>query len=130
MPNVSIPIAVQQKDLVLERLANGVLVKDIATELGVARETISRALSKDPDYQAAIAEALEARLEQRENELENARDGITLARSRELLAHARWRAERLNPQRWGQMKQAVQVNAGDGQVQVNIVSFSDENTSA
>lgn len=92
------------------------LVQQIANELGVARETISRQLSSDPEYQAAITEALDARLEQVEIDLDELPDDasmVTLARVKERLSHARWRAERLNPSRYGQRPMvAVQINSG------------------
>ena len=130
MPNVSVPIAIQKKDYILEQLSNGKLVRQIAEELGCHRMSISAVLSKDPDYQAAIAEALEARLEMADEALETAGDGLSLARAREQHVVARWRAERLLPGKYGQVRQAVQVNAGEGTVQVNIVQFGDETPSA
>ena len=124
MPNVSIPIAIQRKPEVLERLSNGELVRDIAESFGVSREQISRTLASDPEYQAAMRESLDARMEQREKEVECAEDGITLARADKLLTHARWRAERLNAAVYGQQRQAVAVHT-DGPATINIVSYSD-----
>lgn len=120
------------KPTIIERLSNGDKLKHIAADLGIHRVSISRALSKDPEYQQAIAEAIDARLEDAEIQLEEAgalgHVAVTLAR--EVLSHQRWRAERLLPSKYAPMKQAVQVNAGDGQVQVNIVQFGDETPSA
>ena len=48
-------------------------------------------------------------IEQREEELEQAEDALNLARARELLSHARWRAEREFPHRWGQKGSLVVV---------------------
>ena len=122
--NGIIPIAIQRKSEVIERLSNGELVRDIAASIGVSREQISRTLASDPDYQAAMREALDARLEQREYEVECAEDGITLARADKLLTHARWRAERLNPGTYGQVKQAMQVTT-DGPATIQIISYAD-----
>ncbi len=108
-----VPTAIKHKPEILERLSNGETVASIAKSLGIARETLSRTLAHDADYQQAFTEALDARLDQREQELEQASDNITLARARELLSHARWRAERLNPARYGQRPSvAIQVNTG------------------
>ncbi len=113
MPNVSVPTAVKHKEEIIARLTQGELIKDIAADLGVSRQVISRYLASDPDYQAAFTEALDSRLDQRESELEQANDQLSLARARELLSHARWRAERLNPSRYGQRPSvAIQVNTG------------------
>lgn len=127
MPNVSVPTAIKHREEIISRLTDGELVTDIAASLGCSRQVITLQLAHDPEYQAAGIEAIEARMEMYENQLATAPDGLSLARADKLLAQTRWMAERRNPQRWGQMKQAVQVNAADGQVQVNIVSYSDSN---
>jgi len=119
-------VAKLHRDEIIDRVAQGERLVDIAASFGVTYAALSLVLSKDPEYISARHSGLEAKLEQRETELENAPDGLTIARARELLSHARWRAERLNSAVYGQAKQAVQVNAGDGQVQVNIVSWSDD----
>lgn len=113
MPNVKTPTAITHKAQIIERLAQGHLVRDIANDLGISRQVITRYLADDPDYQAAFQIALESRLDDRESELEQASDQLSLARARELLSHARWRAERLNPSRYGQRPTvAIQVNNG------------------
>jgi glycosyltransferase A (GT-A) superfamily protein (DUF2064 family) len=50
-------------------------------------------------------------MELRERQLEVADESVTVARARDLLSHARWRAEREFPERWGQHNQ-VTVNKG------------------
>lgn len=106
-------IAILHRDTILQRLAAGEYQQAIASDLGVSPQAISNQLASDPDYQAAISASLDARLDQREIELEQATDGLGVARARELLSHARWRAERLNPARYGQRPTtAVQINMG------------------
>lgn len=117
MPNVSIPIAIQRKDEICARLAAGELVREIAADLGVHRMTISHVLADDPDYKLAVTEALDARLDDADAAIRDANDQLSLARAREYASMARWRAERLNPSRWGQVRPqaapvAVQVNIG------------------
>lgn len=124
MPNVSVPVAIQHKQEIIERLSSGELVRDIAASLGVHRMSITGQLSDDPEYKAAIAEALEARLERAETSIDSAEDGLALARAREQATMARWRAERMLPHKYGQMKQAIQVNS-DGPTSVKIVSWSE-----
>lgn len=58
-------------------------------------------LRDDAEFQTARIASLDARMARREDELEAATDGVILARARELLSHARWRAEREAPGIWG-----------------------------
>ena len=127
MPNVTVPVAIANLETVLERVASGERLTDIAAEYGRTLPAFTMALSKyAPDqYRAALQEQAEARMNMREEQLESAADGLSVSRARELLAHARWMLERRNPAQWAQMKQAVQVNSSDGKTQVNIVHFGD-----
>lgn len=103
-------IALANRDLILQRLASGDLVHKIAQDLGCNRKTITRTLKDDPDYQDAQSEALDARLERVETEMDElyASDGnvplarVSLINSR--LTQARWRCERLNPSKYGQVR--------------------------
>lgn len=106
MPGPASPI-VAQRETIIRRLSAGDMVGAIAADLGVHRFSISRRMTHDADYQAAMTEGLEARLELREQELEGATDPVCLARTRELLSHARWRAERLNSSKYGQRPTVV-----------------------
>jgi len=127
MPNVSVPIAIQKRDYILQELSNGKLVRQIADELGCHRMSISHTLAADPEYQAAIHEALEARLEMADIALETAHDGLSLQRAREQHVAARWRAERLYSSKYGQRPStAVQINGEGSGMTVNIVSYADE----
>lgn len=129
MPNVSIPTAIKHREEIIERLAAGELVREIADSLGCHRMSISTVLAKDPEYQAAIAEAIEARMEKYEAALdsESLNDGLSLARVKEQLSHVRWKAERLLSHKYGQVRQAVQVNT-EGPATINIVSWADDAT--
>jgi ubiquinone biosynthesis protein UbiJ len=96
-------VAVIHRDLVLERIRAGHKLIDIAADLGLSSHAaIINALGNDPEYHDARKVAVEVRIEKREGELEVAGDSVTVARARELLSHARWRAEREFPDRWGQ----------------------------
>lgn len=113
-------IALANRDLILQRIASGDLVHKIAQDLGCNRKTITRTLKDDPEYQDAITDSLDARLERIETELDDMseQDDVPLARVsiiKERMSQARWRAERLNPARWGQRPTvAVQINNGQG----------------
>jgi hypothetical protein len=96
-------IAVIHRELVLERIRAGHRLIDIAADLGLSSHAaIVNVLGNDPEYVEARKVAVETRIEKREGELEVADDNVTVARARELLSHARWRAEREFPDRWGQ----------------------------
>lgn len=86
----------------IERVAKGDRLIDIGSDLGITPSSISKYLSKDEDYLVARRVGLEVRMEGREKQLEEAKDQVEVAKSRELLSHARWRAEREDPERWGQ----------------------------
>lgn len=117
-------VAKLHRDEIIQRVAQGERLVDIGATYGVTYAALSLVLSKDPEYINARQAGLDAKLEQRESEMETAQDGLTVARARELLSHARWRAERLNPATYAQQKQALQVNT-DGAATINIVSFGD-----
>ncbi len=51
------------------------------------------------------------------------------ARARDLLSHARWLAERLDPQTWGLQRQAVSVHA-NGPATIKIISWAEHDASA
>lgn len=99
-------VALQHRDEIITRLAKGDYLSDIAVDLGLSPHAtaISNALSSDPEYQRAREWSLDSRMVRRESELESA-DPASVPRARELLSHARWRAEREAPHRWGQKQQ-------------------------
>ncbi len=56
-----------------------------------------------------------ARIEHWEKEIEAINEGtsqVMLGRAREMLSHARWRAEREFPSQWGGNKVNIQINTG------------------
>ena len=86
---------------ILERVAAGEKLRDIGKSYGVTANAITNQLVNDPDYQLARVSGLESRLDQREHELEESNDQVSVSRARELLSHARWRCEREAPHKWG-----------------------------
>lgn len=101
-------IAIIKRDEIIERVARGEYLASIAASLNLAGkgQAISNALASDPDYQAARERGLEAKLANREAQLERA-EKDDVPRARELLSHARWRAERECPQRWAPRSQVA-----------------------
>lgn len=107
-------IVLANRDSIIQRLERGDRLTDIAKDLGLtSHAAISMRLSKDPEYQAARIASLASRLDQRESEMEAAQDFVTVARTRELLSHARWRAEREAPQVWGVKQETVVTHKTD-----------------
>jgi len=106
-----VALAIRRKPAILARLAAGEPLTQIAPSIGYAdHRGICERLANDSDYQAAMRAGAIAKLERREGELEAAPDNVAVSRARELLSHARWRAERLDPDRWGQRQ--IGGNAG------------------
>lgn len=102
--------ALIHKDEIIERVRRGERLIDIGKDYGyTTHAAISKYLASDPEYQAAREDGLAAKMDIREDALSQAQDMVTVAREKELLSHARWRAERECPRRWGS-KQEINVN--------------------
>ena len=113
-PNRAKPAAIRHKESLLQRIADGEYVTDIAKDIGLTTPAaVSKYLSHDPDYVAARLSGTKVRLEKWEKELEAATDNVKVARARELLSHARWRAEREFPEHWGQHNRLTVEHSGD-----------------
>jgi len=105
-------IAVLHKDEILKRVAKGDKISDIGKTYNVSQQAISKQLLKDPEWIDARMSGALARIEHWEKEVEaiNARSSqVELGRAKELLAHARWRAEREFPSQWGGAKVNINV---------------------
>ena len=107
----------KHRDVVLDAIRSGMRLTDVAASLGLKTHgAITNSFRDDPEYLTAREIGAESKMEIRERELEAAEDSVAVARARELLSHARWRAEREHPTRWGQ-RQQVEHGA---QIVVNI----------
>ena len=106
-------VALLHREEIIERVATGAYLVDIAAQFGIQPPAISKHLAADPEYQAAREIALEVRLEQREAELETAPGTAPeISRASALVRQAQWRCEREAPHRWGQKQAQVIVNIG------------------
>ena len=120
---------------ILDKIADGALLRDIGAEYGVGRTAVSMYISRHArkaDYATVREQSMEARLDKAEEMLtdENA-DQVTLARAREAARLWMWRAEREFPHRWASRPTtAVQVNAGDGGVQLVVYGAPGDTQSA
>jgi len=120
-------VAIINRDLILQRVANGDYLDVIASDLGISDAAISRQLSGDPDYMQARLDGVERRLRLSKRAVDQIADMgldaegnvvglpkevVNLARVREIRLKAdQWFAEREFPERWGQHTQ-VTVNKG------------------
>jgi len=107
-------IAVLHKDEILKRVAKGDKISDIGETYNVSHAAISKQLSSDPEYIEARMSGALARIEHWEKEIEAINAGssqVELGRAKELLAHARWRAEREFPAQWGGAKVNINVTS-------------------
>lgn len=108
-------IAVVHKTEILERISKGEKIADIAKDFGISQPAISKALLDDPEWIEARKAGALSRIERWEKEIEEIgadSNSVMLGRAREMLSHARWRAEREFPQTWGQQKQTINIING------------------
>jgi len=105
-------IAVLHKAEILKRVAKGDKISDIGKCYGVTQQAISKQLLKDPEWIDARMSGALARIEYWEQEVEKIdpdTNQVMLGRAREMLSHARWRAEREFPSQWGGAKVNINV---------------------
>jgi len=105
-------VAILHKAEILKRVAKGDKITDIGKAYNVSQQAISKQLLTDPEWIEARMSGALARIEHWEKEIEAINAGssqVELGRARELLAHARWRAEREFPSQWGGAKVNINV---------------------
>ena len=100
---------------IIDGIIAGHTLRQLAHEHACSHVAVLKRAKQHPEYAIALEASLQVRMEDRVEELEKSADNVTVARSRELLSHARWTAERSCPDRWGQAK------PGAGAVNVQIV---------
>lgn len=96
---------------ILELIGQGKPLRDIADRYGVSAQAVDQCIKDHPDLGAFKRAGLVLRMEKREWELEQAGVNVEVTRADRLLNHARWLAERSDPERWGQ-RQQVTIQAG------------------
>lgn len=93
---------------ILDRVAAGELLRDIAKDYGCTQPAVSWFVAKHvpKDVWAQVREqSIAARLEQSTHDMEVAEDALMLARARESARLWMWRAERELPHLYGQRQQ-------------------------
>ncbi len=105
-------IAVLHKDEILKRVAAGDKIADIGKTYKVSHAAISKQLSNDPEWIEARKVGALSRIEFWEKEVEAINAGssqVELGRAKEMLSHARWRAEREFPSQWSGARVNINV---------------------
>ena len=117
-------VAILHREEIIEQVATGAYLRDIAKKFGTSPGRISDNLKADPQYLQAREVALEIRLEDREQALETAPPLMAeISRATALLRQANWRCEREAPHRWG-AKQEITHHGGAPALQITIVQAS------
>lgn len=86
-------------DDIITQIADGATLTQICQRYKVDKRILHRELFKHPDYHDAKECALESKLDEVQEDI--ASPDCDIARVREKLKLATWRAEREAPQRWG-----------------------------
>lgn len=96
----------------IDKIADGAFLKDLAKETGIDKRRLSEQLRKHPDYNAAKEASIEVQLDNAQEALAIAKENQDITRAREMFRAAAWRAEREFPHRWGKTEQ-LNVLTGD-----------------
>lgn len=99
-PNYGCLTTVPDEKLI-ELISAGESFKNIGEKLGCSPQAIHQHIENKPHIKIAQRTGYVSRMERREAEMESAREQVDVSRTRELLGHARWLAERGDPERWG-----------------------------
>jgi hypothetical protein len=113
--------------IILDRVAKGELLREIAEDYGCSRSAVSMFIGREvpkEEWMAIREESIAARIENSTQQIEQATDQLSLARAREAARLWMWRAER----EFGHIYQAkpstaVQINGQEG-MSVQIVSYA------
>lgn len=105
---------------ILERIGQGISLQKIANEFGVDHMAILRRVEDHPDYKRLMRLSTRIKMERREAELESADTNVSVTRADRLLGHARWLAERLAADTYGQRQETTGV-----QIVINMPNLRD-----
>lgn len=108
-------VAIVHRDKIIEDVAAGRKLKDIAAELGITRQAISLKLSNDPEYQAAQIAHHANRLDDAEDAIEGADDMLSLGRASAQWKAVSWRASVEQARVWGKQ------DASTGPVSIQVI---------
>ena len=101
------------EEQILERIAAGTLMVDIANELQVTPQALSLRFAHRPEYLAARAIGHQTRIDDAEKLTESAGDALELARARDIWRARSWRASVEHPDKWGDKRFLTVEHTGD-----------------
>lgn len=130
-PSTVAKLASVDPKVILERVAAGDMLREIAKDYGVTQPAVSHYIKAhvDPDVWRRVRDmSIAARLEKTAEDLERADDPLMLARARESARLWMWRAEREHGHIY-QTKPAAEINLQGKDMSVQIVSYSDNKSS-
>lgn len=103
-------IAIIHRLEIIEQVAQGKLLKQIAAKYGISANAISKVLKDDPDYLAVKEAYHSTRLDDAEEMIEGALDQVDVARARAVWTSRSWRAEREMSSIWGTKPTTVVID--------------------
>ena len=115
-------IASDNKTYILEQISKGKLLKEVAAEFNISKQAIWSVLKDDPDYRQAISNQVESLIEEAKDLTWAAREGLDIARAREITKFAFRYAESVHPEKWSPKGNQLQINA-QGPLHIRVVSF-------
>ena len=106
-------VVILNRDDILEDLAAGLRLNDIAPKYNITPQAISFQLVGDPQYNEAIAHGFSNRLDQAEDAILSASDQLEVTRARTYWQALSWRAEREARGKYGANTQvSVSIDIG------------------
>ena len=108
-------VAVINRDAIIERVRNGEILRDIAKDYGVTKQSLHVILKNDPEYQAALPEQADAMVWEAKDAVWNAREQSDIARARGMTDWAFRYAAAVDPRYSRSGQQLAPLN-----IQINI----------
>ena len=119
---MSTAIAITHKKEILEQISKGKLLKEVAAQFGVSKQAIWAPLKDDPEYREAITLQCAALIEEAKHLTWAAREGLDIARAREISKWAFRYAESMDKGTWGQHGNSINISA-NGPVAIQVVQY-------
>ncbi len=105
-------VAIQYRDEIIAEVSKGNRLTDVIRNLGltVTPQALSKVLTSDQDYAAAIHVGTVARLDEAEKDIKSAREQVDVSRASAYHRAISWRAEREVPDRYGIKQASITIN--------------------
>ena len=97
---------------IIERVGQGQRLTDVIAELGlkVTPQALSKVLTSDTDYAAAIHVGTVSKLDRAEKDIQDAAEQVDVSRASAYHRAISWRAEREVPDRYGIKQAGITIN--------------------